>query len=134
MDIYIIIWLVIAVIISMWTIQRFPPRNILSQYSYKELLIGIIFPSTLLNADVDRKDIEATQAFVFRFRLWNLYILGSLILLALYSSYTASRQLDELHGLVEQVTNGNNITIALTLTRKPCRFLGGNSNFSLPER
>ena len=102
MNYYIFVWVILAVLFSIWTVQVVPSKSILSRYPYNKLIIGIIFPSALSKKDIDYRDLENIEKFFFRLRIWCLFILGSIVLVSFASSFTTNNQLMELQNLVEK--------------------------------
>jgi len=102
MDYYINVCLIILVIIGVWTVLATPPKSILSKYPYFNLVLGMCLPSALSKININLKDLECINRFYFRYRIFCLYLLGSLIFFGGVSKFTADKKLIKMQEAVEK--------------------------------
>jgi len=102
MNYYIITWLIIAIIISLWAMRAMPSKFTLSKYPYFSLVLGV-FSFTVLSRNInDRSDLECLNSFFFRLRILFLYFIGSMVFFLLISTYSTNSQLIKMQELVEK--------------------------------
>lgn len=102
MNYYIITWLIITIIISLWAMKAMPSKSILSKYPYFNLVLGVFSLAVLSRNIIDRSDLECLNKFIFRLRILFLYFIVSMVFFLLISTYSTNCQLIKMQELVEK--------------------------------
>ena len=96
MEIYKIFWIIIQILLSIWVFLETPSKSILRKYPFGGLFLSLFNPSGLARIEMSKKDSNTIRKFFFRFRLWCVFTIVSLLLFNLIAIYRSNELLIEL--------------------------------------
>ena len=96
MKIFILLWITMQVLLSIWVILKIPPKSLLTKYPYSTLFLGLFNTSVLSRISMDKGDFKIIRKCYLRFRLWCLFTIACGLLFNLFAFHKSSELLLEL--------------------------------------
>ena len=89
-------WIIIQILLSIWAFLETPSKSILRKYPFGVLFLSLFNPSGLAGIEMSKRDSNAIRKFFFRFRLWCIFTIVSILLFSLIAIYRSNELLIEL--------------------------------------